>query len=347
MKRPAFQFYPADWRNNAKLRRCSWAARGAWIEVMGLMHDSDEYGVLRWPLKEIAQALGCPIALIKELAAKEVLKGCDAGDCPELVYIPRSGRKDGDPVTLIPEQQGPIWYSSRMVKDDYVRNHAGASTRFSSDNPKQDNTPSDSPSQRQGERQGDTPSQRRSDGSTSSSSSSVKPKIKTSCPELFAQDVDVSTVEDFQPLENQNLPTPRVSTVKYSDEDFELASWMWEKIRALYPEDRPPKPPKLESWADEIRKIRQHDKRRIEDIRDLFAWANADSFWCTNIRSPEKLRSQWDQLVIQRANRPRAGHMNGKQAARDSYAAQAAQARERENERPIERDITGESERVA
>lgn len=135
------------------------------------------------------------------------------------------------------------------------------------------------------------------------------PDLNPSCPELFAQDVEVSTVEDFQPLENQNLPTPRVSTVKYSDEDFELASWMWEKIRALYPEDRPPKPPKLESWADEIRKIRQHDKRRIEDIRDLFAWANADSFWCTNIRSPEKLRSQWDQLVILMAKRP--GAVNG------------------------------------
>jgi hypothetical protein len=28
MKRPAFQFYPSDWRNNANLRRCSPAARG-------------------------------------------------------------------------------------------------------------------------------------------------------------------------------------------------------------------------------------------------------------------------------------------------------------------------------
>src|SRR5713226_5956827 len=53
MKRPAFQFYPGDWRSNAKLRRCSFAERGIWLEVMCLLHDSDEYGVLRWPLDDV------------------------------------------------------------------------------------------------------------------------------------------------------------------------------------------------------------------------------------------------------------------------------------------------------
>lgn len=160
MKRPAFQFYPADWRNNANLRRCSWAARGVWIEVMGLMHDSDEYGTLHWSLKEIAQALGCQVSLMKELASKEVLKGCDSGRCTTLIYVPRSGRRDGEPVTLISEQNGPIWYSSRMVKDEHVRTVRGESSRF-------------------GETNGDAPKQSlkpyKSDWSTSSSSSSGKP----------------------------------------------------------------------------------------------------------------------------------------------------------------------------
>lgn len=130
MRRPSFQFYPADWRNNANLRRCSWAARGVWIEVMGLLHDSDHYGVLRWTLKEIAQALGCPVALVKELAAKDVMKGCDIGVCDTLIYVPRSGRKDGEPVTLIETQAGPIWFSSRMVKDEYIRTVRGDGSRF-------------------------------------------------------------------------------------------------------------------------------------------------------------------------------------------------------------------------
>lgn len=130
MRRPSFQFYPDDWRNNANLRRCSWAARGVWVEVMCLLHDSDRYGVLTWSLKELAHALGCPLATLRELVAKGVLKGCDSGLCEPLVYVPRSGRRNGEPVELLAAQPGPVWFSSRMVRDEYVRTHAGAATRF-------------------------------------------------------------------------------------------------------------------------------------------------------------------------------------------------------------------------
>jgi hypothetical protein len=165
VKRPSFQFYPADWRNNAKLRRCSWAARGVWIELMGLMHDSDEYGLLRWPLKQIAQALGCPVKLLNELVECGVLYGCSSGECEPLIYTPRSGRKDGEPVVLVPVQAGPVWYSPRMVRDEYVRTIRGEGTRFG-DGEKP------SPKGGIGDGNGAAPSQRKGDGATSSSSSS-------------------------------------------------------------------------------------------------------------------------------------------------------------------------------
>lgn len=160
MRRPSFQFYPADWRNNANLRRCSWEARGVWVEVMGLMHDSDEYGMLRWPLKEIAQALGAPVKLVLELSSKGVMKGVDSGQCEAMVYTPRSGRKDGEPVDLVPSQPGPIWYSSRMVKDEHVRTIRGEGTRFG-DSPK------------------DSPIPPLSDGSTSSSTATHSPSLRS------------------------------------------------------------------------------------------------------------------------------------------------------------------------
>lgn len=133
MRRPSFQFYPADWRNNANLRRCSWEARGVWIEVMGLMHDSDVYGVLRWPLKEIAQALGAPLKIVQELASKGVMKGKDKGLIEAYVYTPRTGRSDGEPKVLVASQDGPVWYSSRMVKDEHLRSVRGEQTRFGDD----------------------------------------------------------------------------------------------------------------------------------------------------------------------------------------------------------------------
>lgn len=53
--RPSFQFYPADWLANTNLRRCSEAARGIWIDVMCVLHGADEYGVIRWPLADLAR----------------------------------------------------------------------------------------------------------------------------------------------------------------------------------------------------------------------------------------------------------------------------------------------------
>lgn len=134
MKRPSFQFYPGDWQVNSNLRRCTHAERGAWLDVMCLMHDQDEYGVLRWPLKEIAQSVGAPLPLLRGLVAKGVLKGADLHLDEPFIYTPRSGRKDGEPVTLIAIQDGPLWYSSRMVKDEHVRTIRGESSRFGEGN---------------------------------------------------------------------------------------------------------------------------------------------------------------------------------------------------------------------
>lgn len=167
MRRPSFQFYPSDWRGNANLRRCSWAARGAWVEVMGLFHDSDEYGLLRWTLEEIAQALGCPIELLQELAKKGVMKGSDSGAVPQLIYTPKSGRQEGPPVVLVPAQTGPLWYSSRMVRDEHIRQERGGSTRY---------TPGEaSPKPPIGEGIGADTKGGISDGASSSSSSASKP----------------------------------------------------------------------------------------------------------------------------------------------------------------------------
>lgn len=121
MTRPSFQFYPKDWFGNAKLGRCSLAARGAWMAVLCVLHDSEEYGVARYPLAELAGAAYVPLKLLRELVDKGVLKGCDTGVCEAFVYRPRSGRREGAPVTLVAAQAGPIWYSSRLVKDEYVR----------------------------------------------------------------------------------------------------------------------------------------------------------------------------------------------------------------------------------
>lgn len=128
MRRPSFQFYPADWLGNANLKRCTPAEKGMWIDIMCLMHGADEYGILRWPLKEIASAIGVRVQDVQGLVRKGVLKGAD-GRCSAFIYTPRSGRKEGPPVTIIEDQDGPVWFSSRMVTDEYVRTARGEASK--------------------------------------------------------------------------------------------------------------------------------------------------------------------------------------------------------------------------
>jgi DNA-binding transcriptional regulator YhcF (GntR family) len=45
-ERPWMKFYPQDWRADERLRNCSLAARGLWLELIALMHRSERYGHL-------------------------------------------------------------------------------------------------------------------------------------------------------------------------------------------------------------------------------------------------------------------------------------------------------------
>lgn len=138
------------------------------------MHDSDAYGLLRWPLAEIAQALGAPARILRELATKSVIRGADKGECTEFVYIPRHAGVDGEPVVLIPTQVGPLWYSSRMVRDEYVRSKRGEGSRFGA-------TPIPQPKVGIGDVSGD---------GASSSSSSINQSQKLDASRPVEQDAD-------------------------------------------------------------------------------------------------------------------------------------------------------------
>lgn len=45
-KQPWVKFYTVDWRSDPRLKMCSMAARGLWIEMICLMHEATPYGHL-------------------------------------------------------------------------------------------------------------------------------------------------------------------------------------------------------------------------------------------------------------------------------------------------------------
>lgn len=103
LKRPAFQFYPADWRKDMALHSCSVSARGLWIDMMCIAHECDPYGHLT--------VNGTP------MSAAQIGRhsGLTERECAKLLAeLERAG-------VLSRTQEGAI-YSRRMVADEGLRN---------------------------------------------------------------------------------------------------------------------------------------------------------------------------------------------------------------------------------
>ncbi len=81
MNRPWLKFFPSDWRSDPRLRMCSLAARGLWIDLLCYMHEGEPYGYLTIDgaapsLEAIAALLGRPprevAKALAELEARRV-----------------------------------------------------------------------------------------------------------------------------------------------------------------------------------------------------------------------------------------------------------------------------------
>lgn len=88
---------------------------------------------------------------------------------------------------------------------------------------------------------------------------------------------------------------PRQSKFKFDDQHMNFAKSMLDFIKLVDPN----KKANLESWANTIRLMQENDFNEKPDLNSLwevFAWANADSFWRTNTLCAEKFRKQFGQL---------------------------------------------------
>jgi len=103
MKRPSFQFYPADWLRDTALRTCSVAARGLWMDMICFMHEGTPYGHLKVNRKVI---LPCNLAVMVGANLEEI--GRLLEELEEAGVFAR-------------DEEGCI-YSKRMVRDENLRN---------------------------------------------------------------------------------------------------------------------------------------------------------------------------------------------------------------------------------
>lgn len=114
------------------------------------------------------------------------------------------------------------------------------------------------------------------------------------------------------------------SKFKYNDDDMSFAKEMFKRILIVIPSA---KEPSFKSWANTIRLMRESDNRNHSEMWKVFDWANRDSFWCTNILSPTKLRKQFDRLQVRvnETNKPTSTSTSGN--AQQRVAEACAQQR--------------------
>ena len=103
MKRPSFQFYPADWLRDTALRSCSTGARGLWIDMICFMHEGNPYGHLKVGNKVI---LSTNLASMVGATLKDVIDW--------LEELHQAG--------VYELGEGGQIYSKRMVRDEILRN---------------------------------------------------------------------------------------------------------------------------------------------------------------------------------------------------------------------------------
>lgn len=115
-KRPAFQYYPGDFKRDTALQSCGFYARSVWREMMDLMHDGEPYGHLtangeQITAAELSRIVGEPVrkvsAAIDELERKKIFSRTDCG----------------------------VIFSRRMVRDEELRAKRGAGGRLSLNHP--------------------------------------------------------------------------------------------------------------------------------------------------------------------------------------------------------------------
>lgn len=99
------------------------------------------------------------------------------------------------------------------------------------------------------------------------------------------------------PVETTPVQPPKKKTksLKFTPEDRQFAEYMAERIDAVNGlSDN--KPRNLDSWADQLRIMRERNGYEPEAIAAVFNWANQHNFWQSNIQSPSSLKHHFTRL---------------------------------------------------
>lgn len=123
---------------------------------------------------------------------------------------------------------------------------------------------------------------------------------------------DPNNTPNTNPNSSLVEPSAKPRKYKFNDDQMNFANAVLGKVIVITPAM---KLPNIESWANSARLISEIDGVDLNHAWEVFCWANADSFWSTNILSVAKLRDKYAVLCAK---------MNGKQTGAVDIMQQSA-----------------------
>lgn len=298
-KLPAFQFYVGDWKKDPAIQCLSLEEKGACIEILCIMHESEERGKLllnnkALPEIALARALGIPQKKLSELVSTLIDYGVFYKD----------------------EVTGALC-SKRMIRDEALRQtrveggYKGAAHGRSGGRPEKIKKSSKVSPQALGDRVLNLPEKTPStyekkplEGEEENplGGSKKTPSPVAEKPLEGGQKNPPSSSSSISSSDNNILSSSEIEAVRenrYGEDSLEskLSSLLYVEIQKKNPKH---KPPNLQVWAKHVDLMLRVDKRSAKEIAEMIHWVQQDSFWQSNILSTQKLREKFDQLTLRK-----------------------------------------------
>lgn len=134
-----------------------------------------------------------------------------------------------------------------------------------------------------------------SDLSTYSVDNSVDSSVGNGVDSSVVSSVTLNKHKHKQKDKKTSRRNRKKRTYDQNSDYMKLAKFLQKQILINKPDF---KQPVLQTWADDMRKLVELDKRDKHDVALVIKWCQQDSFWSTNILSAYKLRKQFDQLYL-------------------------------------------------
>lgn len=95
---------------------------------------------------------------------------------------------------------------------------------------------------------------------------------------------------------DKNNKNVRSNNYMSDSNEYRLATYLFKFIKR---NNSNAKAPNLQKWAKTFDYILRIDKRDLDEVKQVIKFCQDDSFWFKNILSPDKLRKQYERLLLE------------------------------------------------